>query len=698
MKIELIGSLLLSVFFLCSGCASLGIPSKPSTAEKPMEAPVTKQERVAERPFSPEKEVAKEKITSKEDLKLPALKKTSIERDLPPLHPIDPKRISLAKGRVTINVEKMPLPDFIIYALGELLQVSFVMDQKVMDSKEVITFRMAEATEPDKTLEILLGLFERYNLHVEERAGALYILHKSPDPKQPIDIRVGREIPESSATVLQVVPLKYIRMADIDALMRDLYKTGVQIRPYPRENMILLYGQASQMKPIVEFIETFDVPYMYGKKMSMPALTYWQIDDFVRQLTTILEGLGIAIAKSPRDPGVQLIPIKTLGRLLIIANDESALNYALEWKEKLDAPEAAGVEERPFVYSPRYSRASDLVKSIKNLYEIMPATVAPTPTPTPPTTPTPTPAPARPAVTPTVSKTGLKISADDHKNIILVFASPVEYRNILSLLKELDVPPRQVLIEATIAELTLKDELKYGIEWYIRDSLFGGTLKGTFTMESLFGLTKGPGLVYQFVTNTEKFKALINAFAAEDKVKILSTPRLLVLDNQEATIQVGTDIPIVTGEVTASDVSQAQPSILRNIQYRNTGVILKVKPTINTEGLLTLNISQEVSEMGTNPPGINSPTILMRRVNTSVVAAHGESIALGGLMSESIGDTENKIPILGDIPLLGNLFKTTSKENRKTELLIFLTPTILTSVDETAKITRDLKKELKWLK
>ena len=383
MKINLLGYLLLSVFFLCSGCASLGIPSKPSTVGKPMETPAAKQERVSERPFFPEREVAKEKISSKEDLKLPAFKKPSIERDLPPLPPIDPKRISLAKGRVTINVEKMPLPDFIIYALGELLRVSFVMDQRVMDSKEVITLRMAEATEPDKTLEILLGLFERYNLHVEEKAGALYILHKSPDPKQPIDIRVGREIPESSATVLQVVPLKYIWMADIDALMRDLYKTGVQIRPYPRENMILLYGQASQMKPIVEFIETFDVPYMYGKKMSMVPLTYWQIDDFVKQLSTILEGLGIAIAKSPREPGVQLIPIKTLGRLLVIATDESALNYVLEWKEKLDAPEAAGAEERPFVYSPKYSKASDLVKSIKNLYEIMPTATAPLPTPTP---------------------------------------------------------------------------------------------------------------------------------------------------------------------------------------------------------------------------------------------------------------------------------------------------------------------------
>jgi general secretion pathway protein D len=123
-----------------------------------------------------------------------------------------------------------------------------------------------------------------------------------------------------------------------------------------------------------------------------------------------------------------------------------------------------------------------------------------------------------------------------------------------------------------------------------------------------------------------------------------------------------------------------------------------VKPTINTEGLLTLNISQEVSEMGTNPPGISSPTILMRRVTTTVVAAQGETIVLGGLISESKGFTVSKVPILGDIPLLGMLFKTTSKDNKKTELIIFLKPTIITNIDQAAKITQDLKRELKWLK
>jgi len=703
----LVCHIFLSIALLSLGCAS--IKEKISPSEK-LEIPSKKVEKTAQRPpitFEKQEikgaEAAKEKTIPPEILKLPEFKTRVSEKVLPPSRPIDTKRITLARDPVMINVERMPLSDFIIHALGETLKVSFVMDQRVMESKEPINMRMTEPIPSEKALEIVLGLFDRYNLYVEERAGALYILHKSPETKQPLDLRIGREAPESPAPILLVAPLRYIRPAEIEALLKEFYKTGVQIRPYPRENVILFYGQASQVKQLIDFVETFDVPYMVGKKMIMFKLVYWQIDEFVRQLSQVFESLGIPIAKTSRDPGIQIVPIKTLGTLLIIAPDDTSLNYVLEWKEKLDTPDAAGTEERPFIYTPRYSKSSDLVKSIKTLYEIIPTpqpTTTPAPTPTAPAPTAPAPAtPARaPASSPALTRPGLKISSDDHRNVVLVFCSPVEYRNILTLLMEIDKPPRQVLIEAMIAELTLKDELKYGIEWYLRDSLFGGSLKGTFQLESLFGLTRGPGLVYQFVTDTGKFRTLINAFAAEDKVRILSTPRLMVLDNQEATIQVGTDIPIVTGEVTASDVSQAQPSILRNIQYRNTGVILRVKPTINTEGLLTLNISQEVSEMGTNPPGINSPTVLMRKINTSVVAAHGESIALGGLMSESLGDTENKIPLLGDIPLLGTLFKTTSKENRKTELLILLTPMILTSVDETTKITNELKKDLKWLR
>ena len=698
-KLRLACSLFLPVLLLGFGCAATKETQKPAAMEK---EPVVRKPAQPERPLAEGTAEVREKTTPPEILRPPAFKRAVPEKTLPPSKPIDPKSLALARGPVTINVEKMPLPDFIIYALGETLKVSFVMDQKVMESKEPITLRMTEAMAPDKALEIVLGLFEKYNLYVEEKAGALYVLHKSPAPKGPFDIKVGQEITESPASVLQVVPLRYIRPADIEPLIKELYKTGVQIRPYPRENVLLLYGQASQTKQIMEFIGTFDVPYLQEKKVALLRLTYWQIDDFIKQISQILEGVGVSIAKSPREPGTLLIPVKPLGSVLVVSPDDTSFNYILDWKDRLDKPEAAGAEERPFTYIPKYSRASDLVDSIKNLYGIMPApsTPATTPPPSAPGAPGAVGRPARPGAaaagrpaSPGASA-ALKISSDDRRNMIIVVCPAAEYEKILKLLDELDIPPRQVLIEATVVELTLRDELKFGFEWFIKNRMFG---EGAYSLGTLFSLsTGGPGLIYQFISDSDKFSALVNAYALNEKVNILSTPRLTVLDNQEASITVGTETPVITSEVSAADISTAEASVLRNIQYRSTGVILRVKPTIHTQGLLTLNITQEVSEVGSNPPGIDSPTILMRQINSTVVAAQGESVVLGGLISESKTATVNKVPLLGDIPLLGVLFRTTGKDVSKTELLVFIKPTILSSIDDAAAVTNQLKKELKW--
>jgi general secretion pathway protein D len=538
MKVRIAYTLCLSIFLLNLGCATPELVHKPITLEK-----------TVRRPPVVEKGEAKEEAPAYEVLKPPEFKRAKPEKGLPPAKPIDPGRLALAKGPVMINVEKMPLPDFVIHALGETLKVSFVMDQKVMDSREPITMRMTEAIPSEKALEIVLGLFEKYNLCMEEKAGALYILQKAPEAKQPFDIKVGQEIAESPAPILQVVPLRHIRPIEIEALVKELYKSGVQIRTYSRENVLLLYGQALQIKQIMEFIDAFDVPYFQNKRGAVLKLTYWQMDDFIKQLSQILEGMGFSIAKSSKEPGILFIPIKLLRSLVVFAPDDISLKYVFDWKERLDKPEIAGDGERVFTYIPKYSRASDLVKSVKTLYGIMPAQPSAPTTPTPPTTPAKTPAASQPS--PTVIP-GIKISSDDQKNIILIVSSPVEYKTILNLLEEIDTPPRQVLIEATIVEFTLTDQLKYGVEWFIRDTMLSGDNKGVQTISQLFDLSSGgPGFVYQFLADSAKVRVLITAFASDNKVNILSSPRLMVLDNQEATIQVGTDISIATSEVTS---------------------------------------------------------------------------------------------------------------------------------------------------
>jgi general secretion pathway protein D len=209
-------------------------------------------------------------------------------------------------------------------------------------------------------------------------------------------------------------------------------------------------------------------------------------------------------------------------------------------------------------------------------------------------------------------------------------------------------------------------------------------------------------MAFNFVSSATaaavNFKSMVNALATKNKANILSTPRLTVLDNHEAVIQIGQDVPVATGEQTTASSTATNPTIQTSIQYRSVGIILKVKPTINTEGLLTLELTQEVSDLSKNTGVGDSPIIAIRRINTSVVAANGQTVALGGLMKQQKGIIERKVPLLGDIPLIGHLFKVTENTDDRTELLILVTPTILTKTDDATKITDELKKEIKWMK
>ncbi len=657
---------------------------------------------------------------------------------------IDLSRLKIAPGPVSITVNRMQLPEFVIYVLGETLKIPFVMDQGVMADKRVITLQTPQPLPSEKALETAIGVLEKHDLYVEEKGGSLYVLQKAPAPRAATDVRFGREASGGPGTVLQVVPLRHIKASEIDPLIKDVVRGGITIKPYARENVLILQGNGFQMRQIIDFIDNFDVPSLQAKKLMLLRLTYWPAEDFVMQMTKILEGMSFAVAKTPKEPGPLFVPIRQMNGVLVVAPDEATMKYILEWKERLDTVEAAGSDEKSYTFAPLYTRASDLVNAVLRLYGIQTRSDSGGTPGTPrsssqhqgsayQTTPTGSMVPAtgyQPPGHGTSSLSGLsgfsgaaqsafggtssstpappsavlenlKITADNNKNIVIMICSPAAYRTVLGILRQLDTQTKQVLIEATIAELSLTDDLKFGFEWFINNNIEGGPITGG-TLGNLgldtTGLGKTTGMVFSYATASANFKAMLQAFAKKNQANILSTPRLTVLDNHEAIIQVGQDVPIATGEQTTAASTGTNPTIQRSIEYRSLGIIMRVKPTINTEGLLTLEIAQEVSDLA-NETGVgDSPIITVRKVNTSVVVGHGQTVALGGLMRENKSVIENKVPLLGDIPLLGYLFKVKSNTVEKTELLVLVTPTILTNTEDATKITDELKKELPWIK
>jgi general secretion pathway protein D len=671
-----------------------------------------------------------------------AVSALTYEKKIPPRRPPEREPVTISRlktvpGPVTINVNRMQLPEFVIYVLGETLKIPFVMDQGVMTDRRVVTLQTPQALTPEKALEMVIGVLEKHELHVEERAGSLYVMQKPPAPRSTSDVRIGRDT-GGSGDVVQIIPLRHVKAGELDPLIKDVARGGVQVKPYARENVLILHGNTLQMRQIIDFIDHFDVPSLQAKKLMLLRLTYWPAEEFVVQMTKILEGMSFVVAKTPRDPGPLFVPVRQMNGVLVVAPDEATMKYILEWKEKLDTVESAGSDEKAYMFSPQYSRASDLVNAVLRLYGVTSrpetgvnsatsrsgsSSTAVRGTQTSPTGSLMTPSGAQsstssgqsysafggagasqtafgaPASFQTAPQAGvladLKITADNNKNVVIMICSPAVYRTILGLLRQLDTQTKQVLIEATIAELSLTDELKFGFEWYVNNTIDGGPITGG-TMGNL-GLGT-LGMTFKYVTASANFAAMLNAFARKDKANILSTPRLTVLDNHEAFIQVGQDVPIATGEQTTAASTSTNPTIQRSIEYRSLGIILRVKPTINTEGLLTLEITQEVSDLSPVTGVGDSPIILVRKVNTSVVAAHGQTVALGGLMRDRKTVVENKVPFLGDIPLIGHLFKVNHNTVEKTELLVLVTPTILTNTEDATKITDELKKEIPWIK
>lgn len=648
----------------------------------------------------------------------PSYKDKLLSKDPPPAEvkeeklPINYSALVGVKEPVILNVEGMPLNDFIIYVLGELLKVPFLADDSVMKNTTPVYLRLPRKLPPEEVLEAVVSYIEKLNFEVYQKGKVLFIGAPKPKPAPPPrmpDYFIG-ELPEESTKVVTLfyVP-KYLSHHELDFVLKEyqlLRPFNVNVRVYPPAKALMLVGPSNQLRRVLEILELIDVPFFKGKKVYSYRPTFMRVEDLKNELTSILNVFGYPVVSNLKDPGILLIPLRSQNILLMAFPDEESLKFSLDWISKLDTVQAVGEQKRTYTYKPKYTKAVELAESLSKAYAIHMATQT-----TGPQIPSPSPSPSIPQATPLqpplktqtpqpsrgVFATSDKITiyADERRNLLLITTTASIYEEILRLLKELDQPPKQVLIEATILELSLQDELKLGLEWYIKNRLTGGN----YTLQQVLGIPSTLGLTYSMITDSQTFNMLIRAFASRGLTNILSTPRLLVLDNHAATIQVGQDVPVITGEVTSTQaVVGQQTGVVRSIQYRNTGIILNVKPTTYTDNLLQLEITQEVSSMGASPPGIDSPTISVRKITTNVIAQDGQAILLGGLISNQKGRGESKVPILGDIPLLGNFFKSTSNEERKTELIVILRPYILKSIDEAVALTEEVKERLKWLK
>ncbi|CAN7224074.1 type II secretion system secretin GspD [Acidovorax sp. LjRoot129] len=295
----------------------------------------------------------------------------------------------------------------------------------------------------------------------------------------------------------------------------------------------------------------------------------------------------------------------------------------------------------------------------------------------------------------------IRVMADELNNSILVWGTKSEYSKIEATLKRLDLPPTQVLIEATIVEVTLTDDLEYGLQWAFNDmhSLNGRNYSGTGVLgNSDTGTYKNPGSGFSYTLSNGNVRATLHALASKSLVKVISSPSLMVLDNHTASITVGNQQPI-TSSITTPNTDVTSNTTTSSIQYKDTGVGLSVTPSVNSGNLVTMQIDQTVTDVGAQIPEANNQrAFLQRQISSKVAVRSGDAIVLGGLIKDNSSNGKSGVPLLQDVPLLGKLFSTNTANGGRTELLVVITPRVVRTDIDIREVSEDLRDRLKGLK
>jgi general secretion pathway protein D len=643
---------------------------------------------------------------------------------------------------ITVNFANAEIREVVNTILGNMLGLTYVIDPRVQGT---ITLRSARPV-PRKAAIGLLEDVLAMNGAALVRDGDVYKVVPLADAvSAPAIVRQGAApVQLDRGYSLHVFPLRYVSAAALLEVVQPLAPPGRVLRVDTERNLFILAATSSEADDFADLLALFDIDWMADKSFGLFPLKHADAENVAAELRRVFAQPEVEEGKAGI---VDFVPIERLNAVMVITAQESYLERARDWVARLDR----GIEadrRQLYVYFVQNGRAQELAEivgealsaQVAKTDEAVPeARLAPGLVPSEVTSPGGTPvmgdAEAEAGSSETLSgvygtdqplqrlhpraaeesagpdigisgaseasQTEFRIVADSRNNALLVYATSAEYELVVAALEKLDIVPLQVFIEATIAEVTLNDTLKYGLEWFfdVGDSTVSFNTTGATTSNPQPGnliFSQFPGFSWLFATSD--VRVVLNALTQITDLKVISSPTLLVLDNEPARLQVGDQVPISVRSSTS--VIDPDSPVVNEIEYRDTGVILDIIPRVNSNGMVVLDIIQEVSDVvaSTADPTLTetiTPTIAQRRIASTVSVSSGETVALGGLIRDSDSNAVTGVPLLSDIPILGNLFKTTSDVQRRTELLVLLTPRVVRDSNDARTVTDELRRRLR---
>jgi general secretion pathway protein D len=654
-----------------------------------------------------------------------------------------------SKDGVTLNFVGASIAEAARSILGDILGVNYTVSDKLKGS---ITIQTVRPIPKDALLSVFETMLSGEGAAISVDNGIYRILPANDAVSAAaILARGARRVPGVSA---QVLALRYVAAAEMERIIKSMAPQATILRTDPARNLLVVAGTRGDLDSIMDAVSTFDVDWMKGMSFGLFPIETNDPDAIAQELDTVFAN----DQESPTKGLVRFVPNRRLKAILVISSRPEYLRKAETWVRRLDMVGRA-TEKQVHVYHIQNRPAVELAQLLQRIYggqeqgrvaaisRTTTATISSGPLPDavsgqpaflpgapgiPAATAAPTTAAGAPVITPAPGldatapsaplgagrpllpgaplddrTAGVSVVADESNNALIITASAQEYHRMRRILEQIDVQPNQVLLEATIAEITLNDQLAMGVRWFLQTGNFqfrftdlGANANNAATNGGTTALNTIPPVVPAFpgfsaFFNTPNAQVVISALSSITDVNIVSSPTLMVLDNKRATLQVGDEVPIVTQSAVAVQVPGAP--VVNSVNMRNTGIILNITPRINDGGRVLLDIEQEVSTaVQTTTSGIVSPTIQQRRVKTTVSVDDGNCIVLGGLIQDKATNARTQTPLIGDIPILGNLFKAKDDNIQRTELLIAITPKIVKDTGQIRAIAAEFRDKINF--
>jgi general secretion pathway protein D len=550
--------------------------------------------------------------------------------------------------------------------LPDLLEASKRDDRVVT---QVIPLQYAKALQLKTMVEPLIS--EKGKILHEETTNRLVITDYASNTNKILKILMALDVPVSQE-VAKIYFLQYVGVKKLEPILKSLFDpTAGSSAPGPPGTSLVRIIPAPQVKAVIvlaseiihgrirQIIAKLDTQPLAEEITVAYPIQYNQADKLAELCLNLYGGS----AKEPGAPAQAMFyPDVVTNTLVIRTTPQIYKDEILPLLEKLDL--SRGDRMQSYVYQLSHSNAERLEKQLSTIY--------------------PKGGGEEKAQTQTPAKgSPIRIVADKTTNALVIACSPSDYESILKTIKELDIETKQVFIEVLIAEITLDDNFKFGVEWMYRNKSQFGTDGNTGTYDTDFGLSKAkdgadglPGFRYALAKDND-ISALLNMLVTTSSVEILSAPRIYTSNNEEAKIIVGEEVPIIKTRQERKD--NDNDVITRDFEYREVGLITTVTPFINNQDEITIKVAQEISAIDrfADPPANTAPIISKRKATTQVKVKNEETVILGGLFQDKESITTSKVPFFGDLPLVGPVFTSYSKKNAKTELLIFITPRVV---------------------